>query len=41
MVGIIDNAIKKAAFVLKMILPEAYLKEKNEEITRELSRRQS
>ena len=40
-VGKIDNAISKAAFVLKMILPEAYLKEKNEEITRELSRKQS
>ena len=28
----IQNAIDKAAFVLKMMLPEAYEKEKNEEM---------
>ena len=34
----IDNAVNKAGFVLKMIIPEAYQKEKTEELQRQLSR---
>ena len=37
----IENAIKKAGFLLKLMIPEAYLNEKTEELQRQLSRKQS
>ena len=37
----IENAVGKAQFVLKMSIPEAYSKQKTEDLQRELSRKQS
>ena len=35
----IEDAVKKARYILKMIVPEAYKKQKSEDLQRELSRK--
>ena len=35
----VADAIKKAKFVLKMMIPEAYQKQKTEDLQREVSRK--